>query len=101
MGGQKSKREGKGPKKKPEGCTSIVAKGLAEAVTERLLMKKFRDCDGGPRNVNIVTDTDTGASTGMAFINFSSEAAVDAAMELDGIELKGQSISLGYVKPKP
>lgn len=90
----------KGPGKKPAGCTSVTAKGLAETVTEKTLMKLFKTCAEGPRNVNIVYDKETGAPTGTAFINFSSEAAVDDAMELNGTEVKGQSITLGYVKPK-
>merc|ERR1712014_492250 len=98
-GGAKDKAK-KGPGKKPPGCTSVTAKGLSEAVTEKTLMKLFKECGEGPRNVNIVFDQETGAPTGTAFINFSSEAAVDAAMELNGTVVKGQSITMGYVKPK-
>eukprot|EP00930_Biecheleria_cincta_P039977 TRINITY_DN27429_c0_g1_i1.p1 TRINITY_DN27429_c0_g1~~TRINITY_DN27429_c0_g1_i1.p1 ORF type:complete len:528 (-),score=94.07 TRINITY_DN27429_c0_g1_i1:135-1718(-) len=98
-GGAKDKAK-KGPGKKPAGCTSVTAKGLAEAVTEKTLMKLFKACGEGPRNVNIVFDKETGAPTGTAFVNFSSEEAVDAAMELNGTVVKGQSISMGYVKPK-
>lgn len=98
-GGAKDKAK-KGPGKKPAGCTSVTATGLAEVVTEKTLMKLFKACGEGPRNVNIVFDKETGAPTGTAFINFSSEAAVDAAMELNGTDVKGQSITMGYVKPK-
>lgn len=91
----------KPPKNKPEGCTSVVLKNLALAVTEAKLMKLFKSCGAGPRNVNIPLDKETGESTGVAFINFSSEAAVEEAMQLNGTELKGQCFTVGYVKPKP
>lgn len=91
----------KGPGTKPVGCTSVVLRCLADKVTEKLLMKTFKSCGEGPRNANIVLDKGTGESTGTAFVNFASEAAVDEAIKLDGTELKGQRFTMGYVKPKP
>eukprot|EP00929_Paragymnodinium_shiwhaense_P010643 TRINITY_DN115463_c0_g1_i1.p1 TRINITY_DN115463_c0_g1~~TRINITY_DN115463_c0_g1_i1.p1 ORF type:complete len:538 (-),score=191.55 TRINITY_DN115463_c0_g1_i1:357-1970(-) len=87
--------------RKPEGCTSITVKGLADKVTEEMLLKKFRKCGSGPRSVNLVMDKTTGMSSGLAFVNFSDEAAVKAAEAFHNTDYKGQTITLGYVKPKP
>lgn len=91
------KAKDKGPGKKPIGCTSITVKGFGEAITEQRLTKFFSGC----RSVNIVMDNETGLSTGLAFVNFGSTSAVDEAIKLNGTELKGNTLTLGYVKPKP
>jgi len=90
----------RGPRRKPAGCTSVVVKGLAKSVTEALLMQTFKSCGEGPRNARIVVDEYKGVPTGTAFVNFASEAAVDAAMKLDGAELNGRPFTMGYVKPR-
>lgn len=90
----------KGPGKKPPGCTSVTVNNLSAAVTEKRLVKTFATSSGAPRSVNIVL-TETGEPSGTAFVNFYSETAVDEAMQLNGTELKGQCITMGYVKPKP
>merc|ERR1712167_152448 len=77
----------KGPGKKPPGCTSVTVGGLPESVTEKSLMKVFRLCGEGPRSVRIVTNEQPGECTGLAFVNFRSERAVDEAMQLNGTEL--------------
>lgn len=91
----------KGLGKKPSGCTSIMVKGLAAEVTEAVLLKTFKRCGSGPRSANLATDMSSGEPNGEAFVNFWSEDAVDAAVKLNGTEVKGQIISMGYVKPKP
>lgn len=96
-GGDKEKKG----KQKPPGCTSIALSNLAEGVSESRLMKVFKTCGNGPRNVNIVMDKKTGEPTGAAFVNFASEDAVDEAMEFNGTDLKGSPLCIGYVKPKP
>lgn len=95
--GEENQKRGK---RKPPGCTSIVLHDLAEGVSESRLMKVFKACGEGPRNINIVMDAKTGEPTGSAFVNFAAEGAVDEAMELDGTNLKGRVLSIGYVKPK-
>lgn len=90
------------PGAKPEGCNSVVAKGLSFDLTEKELKKHFATCGGGPIRVGILTDKFTGKSRGTARIDFdhSDERGVDAAMELSGTELKGKVFYLNYCKPK-
>eukprot|EP00746_Dinoflagellata_sp_MGD_P141248 gnl/MRDRNA2_/MRDRNA2_74386_c0_seq1.p1 gnl/MRDRNA2_/MRDRNA2_74386_c0~~gnl/MRDRNA2_/MRDRNA2_74386_c0_seq1.p1 ORF type:complete len:575 (+),score=166.53 gnl/MRDRNA2_/MRDRNA2_74386_c0_seq1:60-1784(+) len=94
------KQKEKGLGRKPEGCTSVTVKGLAASLSEAKVMKVFKSCGSGPRSVNIVKDKETGESTGMAFVNFWSVDAVDEAMKFHGMEWKGNTLSMGYVKPK-
>merc|ERR1712217_832433 len=89
-----------GPGPKPAGCTSVVVKGLAYAVTSGDLEKVFEKCGDGPTNVKLLTDRETGQSRGIAFVDFDSEAAVDEAMKLTETELKGRTFFMDYSTPR-
>jgi len=100
-GKDKGKGKGKGKgKKKPEGCTSVVVKGLSYEVTEEDLNKCFKACGGGPTNVKVLMDRETGASRGMAFVDFDDTSAVDEAMKLSETNLKGRAFYMDYSVPK-
>jgi len=99
-----NRAEGKGKTKgksaKPEGCKSIVVKGLAFAATKDDLMSTFKRCGKrGPQNVKILTDK-SGESKGIAFVDFDDEHAVDEAMLLTQTELKGRRFFLDYALPR-
>merc|ERR1719491_2206316 len=64
-------------------------------------MKVFINCDGGPANVRIVVDKETGGSRGMAFVDFNTEKAVDAAIKLHRTELHGRAFIVEYAKASP
>jgi nucleolin len=96
----KGKGKGEGPGEKPDGCTSVVVKGLAFSVTDDDLKKAFKSCGGGPTHVKICLDKDTGSSRGIAFVDFDDEAAIDDAMKLNGSELKGRRFTMDYATPR-
>lgn len=55
-----------------------------------------------PRNVKLVTDRETGASRGFAFVDFDTEQAADEAMKmLDGYMLEGRSLRAEWAEQKP
>jgi RNA recognition motif-containing protein len=88
---------GKGVGERPPGCKSIVVKGLSYAVTSDDLYECFASCGGaGPVNVNLLTESDTGKSRGVAFVDFSSEKAVDDAAKLSETVLKGRAFFIRY-----
>jgi len=93
-------KKGKGPQEKPNGCTSVVVKGLSYEVTQEDLQECFKACGEGPTNVKILTDRDTGASRGMAFVDFDDTNAVDEAMKLSETNLKGRNFFLDYSTPR-
>merc|ERR1719335_1723647 len=96
----KGKGKGKGPGEKPAGCKSVVVKGLSYEVEESDLQAVFANCGAGPTNVKVLMDRDTGASKGIAFVDFDDEAAVDEAMKLTDTELKGRTFFLNYAEEK-
>jgi len=99
--GKDGKGKGKGPAQKPDGCTSVVVKGLSYEVTDDDLYTAFKDCgSSGPSNVKVLTDRDTGASKGIAFVDFDDTSAVDAAMKLSETELKGRCFFMDYARPR-
>lgn len=82
----------------PEGCAGVFARGLSFEVTEADLTKVFAQCGSGPARVRILADQHTGKSKGKAFIDFANDAAVRAALQLNGAELKGRKLCLEYSK---
>lgn len=97
---EKGKGKGKAPGAKPPGCTSVVLKGLAFETTEEDLWEAFGKCGGGPSNVSLLKDRETGASRGMGFVDFDAEDAVDEAMKLSGTELQGRRLRVDYARPR-
>eukprot|EP00747_Dinoflagellata_sp_TGD_P210087 gnl/TRDRNA2_/TRDRNA2_83417_c0_seq1.p1 gnl/TRDRNA2_/TRDRNA2_83417_c0~~gnl/TRDRNA2_/TRDRNA2_83417_c0_seq1.p1 ORF type:complete len:351 (+),score=109.18 gnl/TRDRNA2_/TRDRNA2_83417_c0_seq1:77-1054(+) len=98
--GNKGKGKGKTLGPKPDGCTSVVVKGLSYSVTDEDLMDVFKKCGTGPSGVKVLMNRETGASRGMAFVDFEDGAAVDEAMKLTGTSLKGRSFFIDYAKPR-
>merc|ERR1712151_316993 len=95
----KGKGSSRGPGPKPANCKSIVMKSLAFEVTEEDLRLTFQTCGNGPSRINLLRK-DTGASKGIAFVDFEDESAVDEAMKLNETELKGRTFHLDYVSPR-
>lgn len=54
----------------------------------------------GVTKVRLHTDKDTGRPKGFAHVHFKDEASLDAAMSLDGTQLFGRKIRVGYAQPK-
>ena len=95
--GQKGDGKGKGKKggkgnvvdEKPAGCKGIIIKSMSYDTTEDKLWELFKDMEDSVNKLNLVKDKETGASRGMAFIDFHTEEAVDEAMKKQGTELDG------------
>ena len=104
--GQKGdKGKGKGKKgnvvdEKPDGCKGVILKSMSWDTTEESLWALFKDMEDSINKLNLVKDKETGASRGMAFIDFHTEEAVDEAMKKQGTELDGRSIFMNYNGPK-
>ena len=76
------------PKGRLRGCKSVVCKNLSTIVEEDEIWEFFDPCMS-MRCVKLVTDPMTGASKGIAYVNFSDEVDVDEALKLHGTKLMG------------
>ena len=56
---------------------------------------------GTVTSVNIITDRETGRPRGFAFVEMSSDAEANAAMQaLDGQDLGGRTLKVNIAKPR-
>jgi len=76
---------------------SLCLKNLGEA-TEADVRKFLKGCS--LQAVRLVYDRSTGASRGIAFVDFTASEEVDKAMKKNGSELKGQAIEMRYEAPR-
>lgn len=73
---------------------------LPYSVDQQMLQDTFSQC-GTVDTVNVITDRDTGQSKGFAFIEMSSNAeAQKAIQELNGFSMEGRQIAVNEAKPK-
>ena len=72
--------------------------GLSYQSTDNDIKEFLKDC-GPINNVNLLKDRNTGRSRGIAFVKFSTEEALNAALELNGAELMGRYLEIS--KPEP
>lgn len=96
------KSKDRNPGQKPEGCNSVVVKGLSENVTSDDLFKTFARCGRGPTNVGILRDKTTRLSRGTARVDFdiNDDCSVDEAMKLQGTVLHGKAFYLDFCQPR-
>jgi len=73
---------------------------LAYSVTADDLKDVFKNCGTGPQHVKLFTDRETGASKGLAFVDFDDTASVDEAMKFTETELKGRAFFMDYSAPR-
>eukprot|EP00928_Gymnodinium_smaydae_P057308 TRINITY_DN40562_c0_g1_i1.p1 TRINITY_DN40562_c0_g1~~TRINITY_DN40562_c0_g1_i1.p1 ORF type:complete len:283 (+),score=50.23 TRINITY_DN40562_c0_g1_i1:52-900(+) len=87
---------------KPEGCNSVVLRRLSPEVTEADIKKLFKKSGRGPISVGLLTDRATGKSRCTARVDFAHDDSegVDQAVALNGTELKGRPVVMGYCKPR-
>jgi len=102
VNGGKGGKKGKGPKIRPDGCTSVVLKGVSYEATEEDLQSLFQGCGQGPCSVRILTDRETGQPRGTVFLDFDPEdvEGMDAAVTKDGAELRGRWFRADYAQPR-
>lgn len=79
---------------------SIFVGNLAYSATEEDLMSVFAEY-GTVDRVTLPTDRETGRPRGFAFVEMSSEAEEEAAIEaLDGAEWMGRDLKVNKAKPR-
>lgn len=94
------KKGGKGartPGVKPEGCTTIIIKGLQQETTAEMLQEGFGSC-GGIVGCRVIYDRETGESKCVAFMDFEATEGVDEAIKLHSTEVAGTMVYLDYAE---
>jgi len=99
VGGKGGGKGDEGPRTKPEGCTSVVAKNLSKTTSEDDLWNLIKDCKSA-NNVSILFDRDTLESRGIAFVDFDDTDDTDKAVALTGKTLHGMAIRIDYKQPR-
>ncbi len=73
---------------------------LPYSATEQTLTETFSKC-GTVDSANLITDRDTGQSKGFGFVEMSTDAeAQKAIQELNDTDLDGRPIKVNEAKPK-
>lgn len=79
---------------------SVYVGNLSYDITQEDLTSAFADY-GTVKRVQIPTDRETGRPRGFGFVEMSSDAEEDAAIEaLDGAEWMGRSLRVNKAKPR-
>ena len=74
---------------------------LPYTATDASLREAF-SASGTVDSVNLITDRDTGQSKGFGFVEMSTDAEAQAAMQaMNGASLDGRQIKVSEAKPKP
>ncbi len=73
---------------------------LPYSISEQTIREAFGKC-GTVSSVALITDRDTGQSKGFGFVEMSSDAEAQAAIQqLNGTQLDGRQIKVNEAKPK-
>ena len=72
---------------------------LPHSTTDAQLRELFLPF-GTPDSVKIITDRDTGASKGFAFVEFASAEVAQKAMALNGKDFGGRPLTVNEARPK-
>ncbi len=78
----------------------IYVGNLSYDTGEDDLRTEFSEC-GEVENIQLITDRDTGRSKGFAFVTFTTEEALEAALEKNNVELQGRSLRVNKAIEKP
>jgi len=74
--------------------------GLPYSVSESDLNQLF-SAHGTVESANVITDRNTGRSKGFGFVEMSTQAEAEAAIEaLNGTDLEGRSLTVNEAKPR-
>eukprot|EP00268_Persea_americana_P000889 TRINITY_DN102786_c1_g1_i1.p1 TRINITY_DN102786_c1_g1~~TRINITY_DN102786_c1_g1_i1.p1 ORF type:complete len:152 (-),score=36.09 TRINITY_DN102786_c1_g1_i1:503-958(-) len=81
--------------------TKLFIGGLSFGTNDESLRDAFASF-GDVVEAKVITDRDTGRSRGYGFVNFASgESASSALSGMDGQELHGRNIRVGYANERP
>ncbi len=72
---------------------------LPHSTTDAQLIELFLPF-GTPDSVQIVTDRDTGAPKGFAFVEFANAEVAQKAMTLDGKDFGGRALKVNEARPR-
>lgn len=81
-------------------ANKIYVGNLPYSTTEDDLRNEFSEC-GEIERVQLITDRETGRSKGFAFVTFTSEDAMAAALEKNNSELQGRALRINKAIEKP
>lgn len=80
---------------------NIYVGNLSSEVTEEDLQKAF-EVFGTVTSAKIITDKFSGISRGFGFVEMQTKAEAQAAInDLNGKELKGQTLKVNEARPRP
>jgi nucleolin len=98
-GGQNTSHQAyQSPARKVAGYNVAYVGNVAYEVDDNALKALFAPY--GVTLVRLHTDKDTGKPKGYAHVHFKDEASLDAAVGLDGVELMGRRLRVGYAQAK-
>jgi len=78
---------------KPKGCRTCFVGNLPFDMDEETFAKFVGE---GVSNIRRLTDQESGAFRGVCFVDFESEAFVDAFVKRNGVVLRGRQIRIDY-----
>ena len=94
--GDYKKKELPGPTEKPfEGCNKLFLGNLAYDIEDEDIHNFFADC-GTVVRIRYLTHQHNGDFKGIGYADFDSSEAADAAILLNGLELKGRRVRLDW-----
>jgi len=80
--------------------SKLYVGNLPYSVNQQTLQDTFSKC-GTVESVNVIMDRDTGQSKGFAFVEMSSSAeAQKAIQEINGSSLDGRAVKVNEAKPQ-
>lgn len=80
---------------RPEGCLTVAVKKLAPEVKDKQLRKLFQGLDS-ILEVRIIQDKDKLCTSGLAFVEFTDVADVEAAVRRNGMSVGGRTVFVCY-----
>lgn len=96
----KAKNNSRSPDKPDHDALSIYIGNVDYSATEEELRSTFISC-GEIIRVTIIKNMKTGHPKGAAFIEFADKDGVNAALDLNGKQVKGRSLIVTSKKPRP
>jgi nucleolin len=84
---------------RPDGCKTVFVGNLSWNADEPSLQQAFEKC-GPVTSVRIITDRDTGRSRGFGYVEFETAEAVDAALDLSGVDIAGRNMRVDYASDR-
>eukprot|EP00931_Biecheleriopsis_adriatica_P117321 TRINITY_DN92850_c0_g1_i1.p1 TRINITY_DN92850_c0_g1~~TRINITY_DN92850_c0_g1_i1.p1 ORF type:complete len:438 (+),score=153.83 TRINITY_DN92850_c0_g1_i1:62-1375(+) len=84
---------------RPDGCLSVAVKKLVPEATEKDIRRLFKGLES-ISDVRVILDRWTQQCNGLAFVEFTEVADVEAAVRRDGMSVKGKTVFICYETKK-